>query len=83
MLGKYARYRFVRTSSDCGYFVTFLNEQLYPGSKKEEALNSSSGDNLKYSNKERKACAGRHHVSVSKGGCHLMYVKIQPCSQVL
>lgn len=87
-IGVYARkichsYRFVRTSSDCSYFLTFQNEQLYLSSKKEEALNSSSGDSLKYSNKGRKACVGRHYLSVSKGGCQMMCVKTQPCLQVL
>lgn len=62
MVGKHATVMgLFRTSSDCSYFLTFQNEQFHLDSKKEETLNSSSDDSLKYNNKERKAHVGRHH----------------------
>lgn len=75
MLGKHAMVMgLFRTSSDCSYFLAFQNEQFHLDSKKEETLNSSSDDSLKYNNKERKDII----LSVSKAGCHMTFIKSQP-----
>ena len=44
-----------------GKSLAFQDEQFRLGSKKEEALTTSSGDSLKHSNKGRKALGGTRH----------------------
>ena len=60
MLGKHTTVSGLlrKFSSDCSYFPAFQNEWFCLGFQKDEALNSNSGDSLKYSNKAKEKMCG-------------------------